>query len=124
MDIYGFDELEREILKALDPKEIEKEWNKIGNKVVTDVKLRTPVLTGELRRSIDKEKTKKIGSDYVFELGTNKEYAEPVENGFRTPSGGFKEGVHMFELSIEQLKQELPQELDTWFKAQARRLGL
>ena len=39
---------------------------------------------------------------------TTFEYAEPVEYSNRTVDGGFVEGAHMMELSVELLKLQLP----------------
>lgn len=124
MEIYGFDELEKELLNLLKPAEIIDEMDKIGNKLVTDVKLRTPVDTGRLRGSIDKEDAKKQGNDYVVEVGTNVKYAQFVENGFKTKSGGFKDGKHMFQTSIQKLKIQLPAEINRWLNSVAGRLKI
>lgn len=126
MDTFGFDEFET-ILKQIDEQfseEIDKELIRIANKLVGDIKLRTPVDTGNLRRSIDKDEPKKKGNEYIIEVGTNVFYAPFQEFGFKTKSGGFVKGKHMFESSIEKLKEELPDELEKWLEKLAGRLKL
>jgi len=116
-ELYGFDEFEKKMLELLEkeyPKEIEDELIRIAEKLKTDVKLRTRVDKGELRRSIDRVDPKQVNDGYQIEVGTNKDYAEPQEFGFRTKNGGFVKGTHMFETSIEDLLEDLPKELNRW----------
>lgn len=76
---------------------------KMGKKVVREVKRETKVVTGNLRRRWDSRvEGRSDGADIIVE--NDAEYAEPVNNGHRVVRGGrtvgFAEGRHMLEKGI------------------------
>lgn len=80
-------------------------------------KERTPVDTGHLRDNWQIGAIEKRGDEYYIEVYNNVEYAEPVEYGHRLRGGkGFKEGVHMLELSLQEVQRQLPDYLRGWLQ--------
>jgi Bacteriophage protein of unknown function (DUF646). len=115
--LEGVDEFEKELAKLIEhdyPKEFEKMVIQIANDLRDTVKDKTPVKTSHLQDNWNVGDIVKRGNEYVIEVFNNVEYAEPVEHGHRTKSGGFVEGVHMMEISVEALKVLLPLHLKNW----------
>lgn len=89
----------------------------IGQKLVREVKRKTPVKTGNLRRRWDSSVQKGNG-DLQIIVSNDAEYAAPVNNGHRVvihgKERGYKEGHHMLERGISSyqdnyLKDDLEQ---------------
>lgn len=78
------------------------------------VREKTPVDTSRLRDGWQVGKIKKNGGVITIDVFNNVEYAAPVNYGHRTGKRGFKEGVYMLELSIEELNAALPSYLQRW----------
>lgn len=90
------------------------------NGLVDDVKYRTPVDSGHLRRNWFISKAKRSGKHYRAEIYNNIEYAPWVENGHRQEVGryvpaigkrlvnGFVEGKHMLRDSLFDLQKAAP----------------
>lgn len=78
------------------------------------VREKTPVDTSRLRDGWQVGKIKKNGGVVTIDVFNNVEYAAPVNYGHRTGKRGFKEGVYMLELSIEELNAALPSYLQRW----------
>ena len=113
----GFDEFEKKLTKIIEqtyPKEFEQMVIQIASDLQTAVQDATPVDTTHLQQNWFIGDLVKRGNEYYIEVYNNVEYAEPVEYGHRTVSGGFVEGAHMMELSVELLKLQLPAYLKYW----------
>lgn len=91
--------------------------------LVTD---KTPAITGRLRGGWNIGEIQKRGSEYYIEVYNNVEYAESVEYGHRQQPGrfvpalgrrlvkDFVPGVHMMELSLQEIQKHLPGYLREW----------
>ena len=104
MKAYGFDDIQG-ALKTLDLKVNEKEtrkmMNMIGQVVKDSAKVKTPVDTGELRKSWF-FKTKSALSVQIY---NSQKYAEPVEEGHKTRDGkSFVPGIKMLDKAITETK--------------------
>ena len=104
MKAYGFDKMQ-EALKALDLEENKKDclvmMNMIGQVVKDSTKVKTPVDTGELRKSWF-FKTKSALSVQIY---NSQKYAEPVEEGHKTKNGkSFVPGIKMLDKAITETK--------------------
>lgn len=104
MKAYGFDDIQG-ALKTLDLKVNEKEtrkmMNMIGQVVKDSAKVKTPVDTGELRKSWF-FKTKGALSVQIY---NSQKYAEPVEEGHKTRGGSsFVPGIKMLDKAIIETK--------------------
>ncbi len=86
----------------------------IAYKLQEKVKEKTPVDTHILQDGWKVGRINKVGNEYVVEVVNNTEYAEFVEEGHRLQDGTFKEGVHMMELSLEEIHDMLPSHLQRW----------
>lgn len=76
---------------------------KMGSKIVREVKRETQVISGNLRRRWDSRAEKRSdGADIM--ITNDADYAAPVNNGHRIVSHGktvgYKEGRHMLETGI------------------------
>lgn len=113
-EMFGFNELEKKLrrIEHSMPDEKEKELKRLGFMLQTDIALNSPVDSGDLKRSWN---VGEVQNDSI-EVGTNLEYALHVEHGFEHESGGFVRGSHMVEISVKQLEQRLPRELNRWLK--------
>jgi hypothetical protein len=114
----GLDKWEQRLAEAVEdryPEEFRKMVVNIAAELEGEVKKRTPVDTGHLRRSWHVGEIQKRGNEYYIEVCNNVEYAEPVEYGHRTGRGsGFVPGSHMMELSLQELQKRLPDYLRWW----------
>lgn len=113
----GFDEFEKQLTKIIEqtyPKEFEQMVIQIATDLQIAVQDATPVDTSHLQENWFVGDLVKRGNEYYIEVYNNVEYAEPVEYGHRTLDGGFVEGAHMMELSVELLKLQLPAYLKDW----------
>lgn len=115
--IEGLDEFEKKLAKIIShdyPREFEKMVIQIATDLQTATADATPVDTSRLQENWFVGDLVKRGNDYYIEVYNNVEYAEPVEYGYRTKNGGFVEGAHMMEISVELLKIQLPSFLRDW----------
>ena len=115
--IEGLDEFEKKLAKIIShdyPREFEKMVIQIATDLQTATADATPVDTSRLQENWFVGELVKRGIDYQFEVYNIVEYAEPVEYGHRTKNGGFVEGAHMMEISVELLKIQLPSFLRDW----------
>ena len=87
---------------------------KYGVYLFTNTKKRTPVDTGQLRRSWQLKYKK---GDLSIRLYNNTEYGIYVEYGHRTRGGkSYVEGVYMLKTSFEKTKKDFNRDLDKLFK--------
>ena len=90
------------------PRELQRLVDKHGGILLRNVKQRTPVDTGQLRRSWELEK-----GDLYIKLFNRTEYALHVEYGHRTRGGrSYIEGVYMLKISFERQKEKFLDELE------------
>lgn len=120
---YGFNEFEKRLLRLASdtPDKIDKQVSRMQLMVLADTKLGTPVASGNLKR------TWTIGpvNNGAGEVGTNADYAPPVENGFVHAGSGQKiEGHHMLEKAVGQMENRLPTEMKNFFDELAGDLKL
>ena len=100
LDIIGMlDDMESDFAK-----ELQKLVKKCGGKLLRNVKQRTPVDTGQLRRSWELEK-----DDLYVKVFNNTKYGLHVEYGHRIVGRdgkvkGVAEGVYMLKTSFEKTK--------------------
>ena len=119
MEIQGLDEFAKTLNKASDnfEKEANKKLDIIASKLISKVKLKTPVDSGTLRRSWQPKKVSNL-ERIIF---NNVKYAPYVEYGHRTRGGkSFVDGVYMLEKSVKEIESELDKEfsimIDNLFK--------
>lgn len=106
MSMKSFEDLERAFdrgLNAWEQEIVAEHAEKMGKKVVREVKRETNVVTGNLRRRWDSRVEKRSdGADIILE--NDAEYAAPVNDGHRIVRGGktvgMVEGRHMLEKGI------------------------
>ena len=119
MEIQGLDEFTKTLNNASNnfEKEASKKLDIIASKLITRVKLKTPVDSGLLRRSWQPKKVNNL-ERLVF---NNVKYASYVNYGHRTRGGkSFVDGVYMLEKSVKEIETELDKEfsimIDNLFK--------
>ena len=115
-DYFYFKNLD--IIRMLDDmesdfaKELQKLVKKCGGKLLRDTKMKTPVDTGQLRRSWELEK-----GDLYIKIYNNTSYAQFIEWGHRTKGGkSYVEGVYMLKTSFEKTKKNFEEDLENLFK--------
>ena len=87
---------------------------KYGVYLFTNTKKRTPVDTGQLRRSWQLKYKK---GDLYIRLYNNTEYGLYVEYGHRTRGGkSYIEGAYMLKKTFEKTKKDFNRDLDKLFK--------
>ena len=112
LDIIGMlDDMESNFAK-----ELQKLIEKYGGKLLRNVKQRTPVDTGQLRRSWELEK-----DDLYVKVFNNTEYGLHVEYGHRIVGRdgkvkGVAEGVYMLKTSFEKTKKNFEEDLENILK--------
>ena len=85
---------------------------KHGGILLRNTKMKTPVDTGQLRRSWELEK-----GDLYVKLINRTEYAQFIEYGHRTRGGkSYIEGVYMLKTSFEKTKKDFTNDLEKLFK--------
>ena len=85
---------------------------KHGGKLLRNTKKKTPVDTGQLRRSWELEK-----GDLYVKLMNRTEYAQFIEWGHRTRGGkSYVEGVYMLKTSFEKTEKKFINDLEKLFK--------
>lgn len=87
--------------------------NKITQKTIKNVKLKTPVDTGQLRRSWQSKRISNLES-LVY---NSCEYSIYVEKGHRTRSGSVVDGRYMLGKTIEEVSSSLDEELEDIIKS-------
>lgn len=117
-EISGIDELINQIERTRInfPRDLQKLIEKHGGKLLRDTKQRTPVDTGQLRRSWELEK-----DDLYVKVFNNTEYGLHVEYGHRIVGRdgkvkGVAEGVYMLKTSFEKTKKNFEEDLENLFK--------
>lgn len=119
---YGFDGLD-EYAEMFE--RAASEWPKEFERLVLDIAHElqgrlssdlTPKDTGYLRGSWTVGDIVRKGGEYVIEVYTDVEYADPVNYGHRTTSGGYVPGAHMMEISLAQVEERLPSYLRAWLQ--------
>ena len=85
---------------------------KHGGKLLRNTKKKTPVDTGQLRRSWELEK-----GDLYVKLINRTEYAQFIEYGHRTRGGkSYVEGVYMLKTSFEKTEEKFTNDLEKLLK--------
>ena len=119
MEIQGLDEFTKTLNNASNNFDMkaEKAVGRVANRLIRDVKLKTPVDTGVLRRSWHVKMPQKL----TRVIYNNCRYVSYVEYGHRTRGGkSFIDGVYMLEKSVKEIEQELDKEfsimIDNLFK--------
>ena len=93
-------------------KDLQKLVEESGGKILRGTKQKTPVDTGQLRRSWQLEK----GNLYV-KIYNNTEYGIYVEYGHRTRGGKrYVEGVYMLKTTFEKQVKKFESDLEKLFK--------
>ena len=117
-EISGIDEFINQIERTRMnfPRDLQKLIEKHGGKLLRDTKQRTPVDTGQLRRSWELEK-----DDLYVKVFNNTEYGLHVEYGHRIVGRdgkvkGVAEGVYMLKTSFEKTKKNFEEDLENLFK--------
>lgn len=111
MSMKSLEDLERAFDRGLNAWETEivrKKAAQMGMKCVREVKRKTPVITGNLRRRWT-SRVEAQKNDTRIILENDAEYAAPVNDGHRIVNGagetiGYKEGRHMLEKGIAAYK--------------------
>ncbi|OPX87735.1 MAG: hypothetical protein A4E53_02357 [Pelotomaculum sp. PtaB.Bin104] len=114
---------EKQLLKTIRetvPKEHRKIVRQAGNLLRRKVRIITPRVTGELRRSYRVRVKGDTATVY-----SNKFYARFVEEGHAGPNGqGFISGKHYLRKSLEETEGELPELLKDFVRRMGRELGM
>ena len=85
---------------------------KHGGILLRNTKLKSPVDTGQLRRSWQLEK-----GDLYVKIFSSCEYVKHVEYGHRTRGGkSYVEGVYMLKTSFEKTEKDFENDLEQLFK--------
>ena len=92
--------------------DLQKLVEKHGGILLRNTKKRTPVDTGQLRRSWELEK-----GDLYVKLMNRTSYGIFIEFGHRTRGGkSYVEGVYMLKTSFEKTKKDFENDLEKLFK--------
>ena len=92
--------------------ELQKLVEKHGGILLRNTKLKSPVDTGQLRRSWQLEK-----GDLYVRIFSSCEYVKHVEWGHRTRGGKtYVEGVYMLKTSFEKTEKDFENDLEKLFK--------
>lgn len=111
MEVSGLNELSNTFNNASRNfnREAEITINRIGNKLLRKCKLKSPVDTGQLRRTW-RYKPQSNLEGLVF---NNVDYIMHVEYGHRTRGGnGFVDGRYMLTKSVAEMEKELEKEIE------------
>lgn len=106
MSMKSLEDLERAFERGLNAWEqdiVAKHAEKMGNKIVREVKRNTPIISGNLRRRWDSRAEKRSDGADIY-ITNDADYAAPVNNGHRIvvhgKNVGYKEGHHMLETGL------------------------
>ena len=92
--------------------DLQKLVEKHGGILLRNTKMKTPVDTGQLRRSWQLEK-----GDLYVKIFSSCEYVKHVEYGHRTRGGkSYVEGVYMLKTSFEKTEKDFTNDLEKLFK--------
>ena len=92
--------------------DLQKLIEKHGGILLRNTKLKSPVDTGQLRRSWQLEK-----GDLYVKIFSSCEYVKHVEWGHRTRGGkSYVEGVYMLKTSFEKTEKDFENDLEKLFK--------
>ena len=92
--------------------DLQKLVEKHGGILLRNTKLKSPVDTGQLRRSWQLEK-----GDLYVKIFSSCEYVKHVEYGHRTRGGkSYVEGVYMLKTSFEKTEKDFENGLEKLFK--------
>ena len=92
--------------------DLQKLVEKHGGILLRNTKMKTPVDTGQLRRSWQLEK-----GDLYVKIFSSCEYVKHVEYGHRTRGGkSYVEGVYMLKTSFEKTEKDFENDLEKLFK--------
>ena len=92
--------------------DLQKLVEKHGGILLRNTKLKSPVDTGQLRRSWQLEK-----GDLYVKIFSNCEYVKHVEYGHRTRGGkSYVEGVYMLKTSFEKTEKDFENDLEKLLK--------
>ena len=92
--------------------DLQKLVEKHGGILLRNTKLKSPVDTGQLRRSWQLEK-----GDLYVKIFSSCEYVKHVEYGHRTRGGkSYVEGVYMLKTSFEKTEKDFTNDLEKLFK--------
>lgn len=86
---------------------------KLGLRLLTKVKLLTPVDKGLLRRSWFLESPKVTPTEVSIEIKNNTEYSEAVEFGHKLRNGRFYSGKFMLRKSMTEMENEIENTMET-----------
>jgi predicted GTPase len=104
-------------LKKLDTRAMsnfsEETLKELSERYLRKVIMRTPVMTGNLRRGWTVGEITKTENGYAIGIINNVEYAPYVEFGHRTRNGGWVAGQLFMTNSEAELERELPQILES-----------
>lgn len=115
----GLEDLERAFERGLDAWEggiVRKHAERMGQKAVREIKRRTPIITGNLRRRW-RSRVEAGAKDVRIILEDDADYAAPVNNGHRIVDGagrtvGYKQGKHMLEKGLAAYQEHyMPDDL-------------
>ena len=90
---------------------IKESLDETATMVIADTKLNTPVKTGNLKRSWTHGEVKTNGTNKYIEIGSNLNYAQPVEEGHKQ-GPTFVQGKFMLKKSILKNEDKLQKTLD------------
>ena len=92
--------------------DLQKLVEKHGGILLRNTKMKSPVDTGQLRRSWQLEK-----GDLYVKIFSSCEYVKHVEYGHRTRGGkSYVEGVYMLKTSFEKTEKDFENDLEKLFK--------
>ena len=109
-EIYGLEKFIKDINKMDSgiKEELQKLVDKYGGLILRDVKRKTPVDTGQLRRSWQLEK-----GDLYVKIFNNTSYSIFIEFGHRTRGGkSYVEGVYMLKTTFEKQVKNFESDLE------------
>lgn len=113
-EIKGIDNLLKDInnIQSNFHSDLQKLIEKHGGILLRNTKMKTPVDTGQLRRSWQLEK-----GDLYVKIFSSCEYVKHVEYGHRTRGGkSYVEGVYMLKTSFEKTEKDFENDLEKLFK--------
>ena len=113
-EIKGIDNLLKDInnIQSNFHSDLQKLIEKHGGILLRNTKLKSPVDTGQLRRSWQLEK-----GDLYVKIFSSCEYVKHVEYGHRTRGGkSYVEGVYMLKTSFEKTEKDFENDLEKLFK--------
>lgn len=115
---------------------LQKDFNKflrkflleMAERILARVKPRTPVDTGELKRSWELGEVQGSGKNISVEILNGMEYATDIEYGHRIVVNGSEvgwyEGRFMLKISIDEVRKQMPARYQAEFKKFCKEHGL